>query len=112
MRRRDFIAAALAAPRLLASPPEVRFGVDLFSIRSQNWTPFQYLDYCAKWGAKLVHFSEIRFIGNLEDDHLRRVREHAERLGIEIELGMRSICPTSKALDRKSTRLNSSHVSI
>ncbi len=99
MRRRDFIAAALAAPRLLASPPEVRFGVDLFSIRSQNWTPFQYLDYCAKWGAKVVHFSEIRFIGNLEDDHLRRVREHAERLGIEIELGMRSICPTSKAFD-------------
>jgi sugar phosphate isomerase/epimerase len=99
MRRRDFIAAALAAPRLFASPPDVRFGVDLFSIRSQNWTPFQYLDYCAKWGAKVVHFSEIRFIGNLDDDHLRKVREHAEKLGIEIELGMRSICPTSKAFD-------------
>ncbi len=99
MRRRDFIAAALAAPRLFGSPPDVRFGVDLFSIRSQNWTPFQYLDYCAKWGAKVVHFSEIRFLGSLEDDHLRKVREHAEKLGIEIELGMRSICPTSKAFD-------------
>lgn len=99
MRRRDFIAAALAAPRLFGSAPGVRFGVDLFSIRSQNWTPFQYLDYCAKWGAKVVHFSEIRFIGSLEDDHLRKVREHAEKLGIEIELGMRSICPASKAFD-------------
>lgn len=99
MRRRDFTAAALAAPRLFGSPPGVRFGIDLFSIRSQNWTPFQYLDYCAKWGAKVVHFSEIRFIGSLEDDHLRKVREHAEKLGIEIELGMRSICPASKAFD-------------
>jgi sugar phosphate isomerase/epimerase len=99
MRRREFVAAAMAAPGLLASAPDVRFGVDLFSIRSQNWTAFEYLDYCSKWGAKVVHFSEIRFIGNLEDDHLRKVREHAEKLGIQIELGMRSICPTSKAFD-------------
>ncbi len=57
------------------------------------------LDFCAKWKAKVVHFSEIRFLGNLEDEHLRQVRAHAEPLGIEIEIGMRSICPTSKAFD-------------
>jgi len=74
----------------------VKFGVDLFSIRSQKWTPFQYLDYCAKHGVEVVHFSEIRFIGGLEEEHLKRVRAHAEKLGIEIEIGMMSICPTSK----------------
>jgi sugar phosphate isomerase/epimerase len=78
-----------------------KFGIDLFSIRSSGWTPFQYLDYCAKWKANVVHFSEIRFLGNLEEDNLRRVRAHAEGLGIEIEIGMRSICPTSKAFDPK-----------
>ena len=77
----------------------MRFGIDLFSIRSQGWTPFQYLDYCAKWKATVVHFSEIRFIGNLEPEHLKKVRQHAERLGVEVELGMRSVCPTSKAFD-------------
>ena len=77
----------------------IRFGIDLFSIRSSGWTPFQYLDYCAKWKAKVVHFSEIRFIGNLEPEHLKKVRAHADSLGIETELGMRSICPTSKAFD-------------
>jgi sugar phosphate isomerase/epimerase len=46
-----------------------------------------------------VHFSEIRFVGNLEDSHLAKVRERAAKLGIEVELGMRSICPTSKAFD-------------
>ncbi len=79
----------------------VKFGIDLFSIRSSGWTPFQYLDYCAKWKAKVVHFSEIRFIGSLEAEHLKKVRAHAAKLGIELEIGMRSICPTSKAFDPK-----------
>jgi 3-oxoisoapionate decarboxylase len=78
----------------------VRFGIDLFSIRSSGWTPFQYLDYCAKLGAKVVHFSEIRFLGGIEDEaHLKKVGEHARRMGIGVEIGMRSICPTSKAFD-------------
>ncbi len=52
-------------------------------------------------GAKVVHFSEIRFIGSLDDANLKQVREHAGKLGIEVEIGMRSICPTSKAFDPK-----------
>jgi 3-oxoisoapionate decarboxylase len=103
MQRRTFLAGATAAfaPQVLAqAKPTARLGVDLFSLRSQGWTPFQYLDYCHQWGARVVHFSEIRFVGNLEDTHLREVREHAEKLGIEIEIGMRSICPTSKMFDQ------------
>jgi sugar phosphate isomerase/epimerase len=99
MHRRGFLkTAAVAATPLPAAQP-VRFGVDLFSIRSQGWTPFQYLDYCARWKAKVVHFSEIRFIGNLEEAHLRQVRAHAEKVGIEVEIGMRSICPSSKMFE-------------
>ncbi len=79
----------------------MRLGIDLFSIRSQGWTPFEYLDYCAKLGAKVVHFSEIRFIGNLEPGHLKKVAEYAKNLGIEVEIGMRSICPTSSLFDPK-----------
>ena len=76
--------------------------MDLFSLRTQGWNAFEFLDYCAKWKAKVVHFSEIRFLGSLEDDHLRKVRAHAEKLGIEVEIGMRSVCPTSKAFDAKA----------
>lgn len=103
MLRRNFLTGAISAaflPQALAKPAP-RPGVDLFSLRSQNWTAFQYLDYCKKWGAEVVHFSEIRFIGSLEPDHLRQVRAHAEKLGIEVEIGMRSICPTSKMFDSK-----------
>ncbi len=101
MNRRSFLAGAgaLASQLSHASAPPQRFGIDLFSIRSQGWSPFQYLDYCAKWKAKVVHFSEIRFLGNLEPDHLRKVRAHADSLGIQLEIGMRSICPSSKSFD-------------
>ena len=85
-----------------ADTPPVKLGIDLFSLRSQNWTPVQLLDYCAAQKARVVHFSEIRFIGGLDPENLRAVRRHAESLGIEIEIGMRSICPTSKMFDPKA----------
>ncbi|HEV2444987.1 MAG TPA: TIM barrel protein [Candidatus Sulfopaludibacter sp.] len=102
MTRRTALALSAAAPLAAADSPPVKLGIDLFSIRSQNWTPIQYLDYCAARKAKVVHFSEIRFIGSLEPDNLRQVRRHAGELGIEVEIGMRSICPTSKMFDAKA----------
>jgi sugar phosphate isomerase/epimerase len=99
MLRRTFLAGSGAAALAQTAMPSVKLGIDLFSIRSSNYTPFEYLDYAAKQGAKVVHFSEIRFIGSLEESNLKKVRAHADQLGIEIEIGMRSICPTSKAFD-------------
>ena len=102
MTRRTLLAMPAVAPLFAAETPPVKLGVDLFSLRSQNWTPFQLLDYCAARKAKVVHFSEIRFIGSLEPDNLRQVRRRAEELGIEVEIGMKSICPTSKMFDPKA----------
>jgi sugar phosphate isomerase/epimerase len=91
---------ALATPPWAQTPPPIRFGVDMFSLGAQNWTPFQQLDFAARWQVKVVHFSEIRFLGNLEPDHLKKVRAHADALGIEVEIGMRSICPTAAMFDK------------
>jgi len=106
MNRRAFVSTALgslALPQVVSGQAApVKLGIDLFSLRSQNWGPLELLDYAAKQQAKVVHFSEVRFIGGLEPDNLRRVRQHAEGLGIEVEIGMRSICPTSKMFDAKA----------
>src|SRR6202167_3306487 len=101
--RRKLLANAAAPPyAAMAFPaPAVKPGIDIFSLRSQNWTPFQNLDYCAAHGAKVVHFSEVRFIGSLDPANLRQVRQYAEKLGIEVEIGMKSICPTSKMFEPK-----------
>jgi sugar phosphate isomerase/epimerase len=94
--------SAVAAPLLQAqTAAPVKLGIDLFSLRSQGWTPFQYLDYCSRQRARVVHFSEIRFIGSLDPQNLRQVRRRAEELGIEVEIGMKSICPTSKMFEAK-----------
>ena len=106
MNRRTFVSTAVAGlglPQLASTQPApVKLGIDLFSIRSQNWSPIELLEYAAKQQAKVVHFSEIRFIGGLETENLKKVRRRAEELGIEIEIGMRSICPTSKMFDAKA----------
>ncbi len=75
--------------------PAPRLGLDFFSLRSQGWTPFQLLDFAHAHGVTVAHFSEPRFLGSTEPDHLKRVREHADSLGIALEVGFGSICPTS-----------------
>src|SRR5262245_8008947 len=99
MQRRTFLKTAGAATAALAFDPgilavqsraNVRFGLDMYSLRSQNWTPFQQLEYCAKNGIKVVHFSEIRFIGSLDPENLKRVRARADELNLDLEIGMRS----------------------
>src|SRR6476620_8656058 len=75
--------------------PMLRFGLAMFSLRSQGWTPFEQLDFAARWGVRVAHYSEVRLLGGLEPDHLRRVRAHADALGIALELGMLSICPSA-----------------
>src|SRR3954468_18545277 len=77
----------------------LRLGLDMFSLRSQAWTPFEQLDFAARWGARVAHYSEVRLLGGLDPDHLRRVRAHADALGIELELGMLSICPSAGIFD-------------
>ncbi len=99
MTRRHFAAMPLITSALAAN--DVLLGIDLFSVRSQGWSAFENLDYAAKFGAKVVHFSEIRFLGSLDDDHIRKVSAHAKQLGITLEIGMRSICPTSTSFDPK-----------
>ena len=102
MLRRAFIGSLPAGMASLgAEPAAPRLGVDLFSLRSQGWSAFEHLDYCASQGAKVVNFSEIRFLGSLDDEHVRKVAAYARDKGIELEIGMRSMCPTSTLFDPK-----------
>jgi sugar phosphate isomerase/epimerase len=110
-RRRFLMAAGTAAIGLAASgagvaatgqsAPRIRMGVDAFSLGAQNWTPFQTLDWASKLQVNMVHFSEVRFLGSprwqeaLAPDNLKRIRDRAGELKIDLEIGMRSICPTA-----------------
>jgi len=77
----------------------LRLGLDIFSLRSQGWSAFEHLDFAARWSVRVAHYSEIRLLGGLDPEHLRRVRAHADSLGISLELGMLSVCPSSTIFD-------------
>lgn len=72
-----------------------RLGLDVYSFRSSGWDPARTLEYCAGLGAEVVHFSEPRFLGSLEEGDLDRVRTRADELGLALEVGMGSICSSS-----------------
>ena len=78
-----------------SSTTSVRLGIDAYSLRSQQWDAFQILDYCQTLDVQVVHFSEVRLLGGLEKPHLQAVRRRAAELGLDLEIGMLSICPTS-----------------
>ena len=83
-----------------------RLGLDTFSIGAQNWTPMQILDFAARMKLDVVQFSEIRFLGSpdwqvaLDPANLKAIRARADELGIKLEVGMRSIGPTSGSFDK------------
>ncbi len=83
-----------------------RLGLDTFSVGAQNWTPMQILDFASRMKIDVVQFSEIRFLGSadwqvaLDPANVKAVRARADELGIALEVGMRSICPTSSSFDK------------
>ncbi len=95
MTRRDLLFTSAAAVANGAPMPTQKLGLDFFSLRSQSWNAFELLDFAKKHGASSAHFSEPRFLRSLQPDHLKRVRERADDLGLALEVGFGSICPTS-----------------
>src|SRR5215207_8880172 len=77
-------ASASALPAAAQTRPNIRLGLDMYSVGAQQWTPFEQMDFAAKWHVKMVHFSEIRFLGSpdwkvaLDPANLRKIRARAD----------------------------------
>ena len=104
MTRRELLSASTialagAAVPAAAKQQKVELGIDSYTLRSFGWKAFEMLDYVAKLGVDVVQFSEWPHIGSYEQvqdaDYLRRVREHADKLGVRIEMGTWGVCPTN-----------------
>ena len=73
----------------------MRLGLDVFGLRFNDWSADELLDYAHRIGVGVVHFSEVQFFESLDRSYLEQVKRHADELGISVEVGMASICPTS-----------------
>ncbi|MDP3001407.1 MAG: TIM barrel protein [Bryobacterales bacterium] len=104
MLRRTFLlsvsAAAVAAGQ--AAGERARLGIDTYSIRSFRWKAMQLLDYSAKLGLNTIQISSLGEYESLEPEYLKKVRDHADRLGIAMDAGIGCICPTSGSFNARS----------
>ena len=104
MTRRQLLAALAAIPALRAANPKIELGIDTYTLRAFNWKAFKMLDYLAGLNLDVVQFSEWPHIGSYEqvqdESYLKRVREHADKLGIRIEMGTWGVCPTNPGFQR------------
>jgi sugar phosphate isomerase/epimerase len=105
MRRRTFLqatsSAAVAAMSSAAEPVPIKLGFDSYSIRAFQWKAIELLDYAAGLKLDTVQLSSLGDYETLEPAYLQRVKEHAARLGVEIDAGIGCICPSSPAYNKK-----------
>ena len=103
MHRRGFLqalAAAAATPALAAQTPAIALGFDTYSLRAFRWKDMQLIDYAAGLKLDTIQISSLGDYASLEPEHLRQVREHADKAGIRLDAGMGCICPASKSWNK------------
>lgn len=84
--------AATTVPRL-----GLKLGFDNFSIRGFGWKAGRILDYAATLKVDSVIFSDLKVYESHDDGYLKELKAKADALGIAIQAGTYSICPTSKS---------------
>jgi 3-oxoisoapionate decarboxylase len=98
-------AGAALNPRIFAQTTvkrrNIKLGFDNFSIRAFGWKAPQLLDYAASQKVDTVLFSDLGVYEQMTDSYLREVKAKADNLGIELQVGTGSICPTSGAYNQK-----------
>ena len=78
----------------------LRLGFDSYSIRGLKWNTTQMLDYAASLKLDMVQSSHGDF-ESFEEPYLKKLKEHADRLGVYLEAGFACICPLSKGFNKK-----------
>src|SRR3954471_8627000 len=105
MDRRSFIlgtaAAALHATRPSAwgdAAITVELGSIDGSVGGNQFTPAQFLDYLASLKLTWAMISlPAAVLG--DEAAIRQVREHADQLGIKLQLAFGSVCPSSRSFN-------------
>ncbi len=85
-----------AAPRRLG----IKLGFDNFSVRALDWKAGQLLDYAASLKLDVMFFSDLKVYESHEEAYLKDLRKKAADLGLEIQAGTFSICPTSRSVTK------------
>src|SRR5690242_1857102 len=108
MDRRTFMlgtaaAAVLRGSRLAAAQGKtaVALGSIDGSVSGNNFSPVQFLDFLASidltWAMLTLPQATLA-----DEAAVRQIKDHADRLGIKIQIALGSVCPSSRAFSTQS----------
>jgi 3-oxoisoapionate decarboxylase len=89
------------APGASARTPNLPLGFDNYALHLWNWKAPRLLDYAASLDVDVILFSDLDVYESLSDRCLRDLKRKADDLGIAIQAGSWSICPTSQFFNAK-----------
>ena len=75
--------------------PPLKLGFDNYALRSLDWKAPRLLDHAAGLALDSVLFSDLNVFEYDSTDYLADLRAQAISLGLEIQVGTLSICPSS-----------------
>src|SRR5437762_10616464 len=81
--------------RLAASGLRLKLGFDNYSIRALGWKAPRLLDYAAKLKLDTILLSDLEVYESHSQPYLKEIKAKADDLGLEVQVGMLSICPGS-----------------
>ena len=78
---------------------KLKLGFDNYAIRALGWKARRLIEYAASLGLDSILLSDADVFESQSDRYLREIKARADALGIEIQVGMLSICRGSKSFD-------------
>src|SRR5436190_4765672 len=78
---------------------KLKLGFDNYSIRALGWKATQLLEYAASLNLDTILLSDLDVFESHTESYLNEIKTRADDLGVEIQVGMLSICPGSKMFD-------------
>jgi 3-oxoisoapionate decarboxylase len=79
----------------------LKLGFDNYSVRALKWKARRLLDYAAALKVDTILLSDLDVYESLGGPYLKEIKARADDLGIEVQVGMLSICPGSKLFSNR-----------
>lgn len=94
-------AADSPSPSAVPTKNRIKLGMDNYSVRAMGWKAPELLDYAASLKLDVILMSDLDVYESFEPAYLKKIKEHADSLGVAIHVGTGSICPTSSYFNTK-----------
>jgi sugar phosphate isomerase/epimerase len=80
---------------------KLKLGFDNYSIRALGWKAARLLEHAATLKVDTILLSDLDVYESHGEPYLRELRSRADDLGIEVQVGMLSICPGSRLFSNR-----------